>query len=100
VLVQVGTRARPTGWVERETTFTSDDGKQTYRGKQVVDTGRMPWAVEDTKINLSVKNPALKTARALDMNGNARGDLKVDAFERGVRLNLPRDAMYVVLEAQ
>ena len=39
VLVQVGTRARPTGWVEREATFKGDDGKQTFHGKQVVSTG-------------------------------------------------------------
>jgi len=38
VLVQVGTTARPTGWIERQTTFQGDDGKQTYHGKQVVDT--------------------------------------------------------------
>ena len=39
ILVQVGTRARPTGWVEREATFKGDDGKQTFHGKQVVATG-------------------------------------------------------------
>ena len=39
MLVQVGTRARPTGWVEREATFKGDDGKQTFHGKQVVSTG-------------------------------------------------------------
>ncbi len=49
VLVQVGTVARPTGWVEREQTFKGDDGKQTFHGKQVVSTGAMPWAVADTR---------------------------------------------------
>ena len=58
VLVQVGTQARPTGWVEREATFKSDDGKQTFHGKQVVSTGAMPWAVEETRIKLTIKNPA------------------------------------------
>jgi hypothetical protein len=100
VLVQVGTRARPTGWVEREATFTGDDGKQTYRGIQVVDTGRMPWAIEDTKITLTVKNPLLRTAKVVDINGNARGDLKLDASAGGVALGLPRDAMYVVLQSE
>ena len=64
VLVQVGTRARPTGWVEREATFKSDDGKQTFHGKQVVSTGAMPWAVEDTRVRLTIKNPALSKAIA------------------------------------
>ena len=57
VLVQSGTRARPTGWVERDETFKSDDGKQTFHGKQVVSTGAMPWAVEETRVKLTIKNP-------------------------------------------
>ena len=72
ILVQVGTRARPTGWVEREATFKSDDGKQTFHGKQVVSTGAMPWAVEETKMRVTVKNPQLRTAIPLDSNGNAQ----------------------------
>ena len=82
MLVQVGTRARPTGWVEREATFKGDDGKQTFHGKQVVTTGAMPWAVEETRMTLTVKNPALRTAMPLDANGNARGSLKVDSRRR------------------
>ena len=101
VLVQVGTRARPTGWVEREATFKGDDGKQTFHGKQVVTTGGMPWAVVETRIRLTVKNPALRTAVALDWNGNARGALKaVPAAGRGVfQVDLPHDALYVVLKS-
>ena len=78
VLVQVGTLARPTGWVEREADFTGDDGKQTFHGKQVVDTGKMPWAVVDTAMTLTIANPSLKTATQLDVNGNRRHKLKVD----------------------
>jgi len=100
VLVQVGTRARPTGWAEREATFTVDDGKRTLQGKQVVTTGRMPWAVEDTKVKLTVKSPVLRRATALDLNGNARGDLTVAASGEAVKLDLPRDAMYVVLQSE
>ncbi len=98
VLVQVGTRARPTGWVEREATFKSDDGKQTFQGKQVVSTGAMPWAVLETRIKLSVKNPGLRRATPLDSNGNARGALEVSPAKGALELELPRDAMYVVLE--
>jgi hypothetical protein len=99
VLVQVGTRARPTGWVEREATFNGDDGKQTFHGKQVVETGAMPWAILETRIRLLVKNPALRTAVVLDSNGNSRGTLKA-AQPRGVfQVDLPHDALYVVLTA-
>jgi hypothetical protein len=97
ILVQVGTRARPTGWVERETTFKSDDGKQTFHGKQVESTGAMPWAIDDTKTTLTVKNPVLRTATPLDSNGNARGTVKVARAGGAFAVDLPRDAMYVVL---
>ena len=39
VLVQVGTRARPTGWADHEATFTADGGKQTIHGRQIDSTG-------------------------------------------------------------
>ncbi len=100
VLVQVGTRARPTDWVEREATFTGDDGKQKFHGKQVVSTGRMPWAIEQTQVSLFARNLALNKATVLDVNGNARGVTSSQATSAGIKLALPRDAMYVVLEGK
>jgi hypothetical protein len=100
VLVQIGTLGRPTGWVEREATFNGDHANVTYHGKQVIDTGRMPWAIEDAKITLTVKNPGLRTARTLDINGNARGDVKVAASAGGIKFALPRDALYAVLQSE
>jgi hypothetical protein len=99
VLVQVGTLARPTGWVERETTFRGDDGKQTYRGKQVIDTGKMPWAIAEAKIALTIANPGLQKAPQLDANGMPVGRVRTKAEGPSVRLTLPKDALYVVLEA-
>ena len=99
VLVQVGTRARPTRWVEREATFKGDDGKQTFHGKQVVSTGTMPWAVEETRVKLAIRNPALRTAIPLDSSGNARGSLKLTLSGGVSQIELPRDALYVVLKA-
>ena len=100
VLVQVGTTARPTGWIERETTFQGDDGKQTYHGKQVVDTGKMPWAIADAQITLTVANPGLTAATQLDINGNPQAKLKTTAQSQAVRLHLPKDVLYVLLEAK
>jgi hypothetical protein len=99
VLVQVGTRARPADWVEREATFTADDGKQTFHGKQVVSTGRMPWAIDETRVSLFIRNPSLKRATLLDVNGNPRGPVGAQATGTGVKLSLPRDAMYVSVSA-
>jgi len=100
VLVQIGTTASPTGWIERETTFQGDDGKHTYHGKQVVDTGKMPWAIADAQITLTVANPGLTAATQLDINGNPRAKLKTTAQSQTVWLQLPKDALYVVLEAK
>jgi hypothetical protein len=102
VLVQVGTRARPTGWVDRAAEFAVNDGKETRSGFEVVDTGRMPWAVADTRIALEVRNPSLRAATLLDLNGNARGSIPVTAAtgaSGGLSVSLPRDTMYAVLTA-
>ena len=100
LLVQVGTRARPTDWVERDATFTAGQDKHTVNGKRIVSTGRMPWAVENTNLTLEVKNPGLRKATSLDLNGNARGSLNTADSGAAVKLNFPPDAMYVILESE
>ncbi len=51
----------------------------TNHGKQVVDTGKMPWAIADAQITLTVANPGLTAATQLDINGNPRAKLKTTA---------------------
>ena len=74
--------------------------RPSYHGKQVVDTGKMPWAIADAQITLTVANSALTAATQLDINGNPRTKLKTTAQNQTVRLQLPKDALYVVLEAK
>jgi hypothetical protein len=100
VLVQVGTRARPTGWVERGARFSADNGRRTIDGKQIVSLGRMPWAVEDTSMTLEVKNPGLKRATSLDPNGEARSPVAVVSSGQTLTVKLPRGALYVVLDSE
>ncbi len=100
ILVQVGTRARPSDWVERAATFPADDGKQKLHGKQVVATGHMPWAIDAGRISLTIHNPSLKKATVLDANGNARGDARLEVAATGKALTFPRDAMYLVLRGE
>jgi hypothetical protein len=100
VLVQVGTVARPEGWSTEPAQFTVDDGKRTVEGEKIVSTGRMPWMIEKTHISLGLANPALATATALDVNGRPRGAVDVKKESRGVRVDLPPDALYVVFEAE
>jgi hypothetical protein len=99
VLIQVGTHARPTGWVDHEATFTADDGKQTIRGRQIDSTGTMPWAIASTKATIRVRNPRLSKAIPLDINGNPRGASPIRRAGEAVELELPKDALYTVLGA-
>ncbi|MGC8638269.1 MAG: hypothetical protein ACP5XB_00145 [Isosphaeraceae bacterium] len=100
VLVQVGTTQRPTGWIERETTFRGDDGKQTFQGKQIVSTGKMPWAIAAPALNLTIRNSALRSATQLDTSGNPTQKLKVATGGGAVHFTFPTGALYVVLEAR
>jgi hypothetical protein len=99
VLVQVGTRHRPTGWADHATTF--DNGaKETIRGRQIDSIGKMPWVVQVTMLTIEVKNAGLKSATLLDLNGNARSRIPVREQQGTIAVELPRDAMYVILSAQ
>jgi hypothetical protein len=99
-LVQVGTRARPTGWADHAVTFKINEGRDTVNGRQVDDTGQMPWVIEATMVTITVRNAKLTSATLLDINGNARGRVPVRRVEGAIEVELPIDAMYVVLSAQ
>src|SRR5262249_24401440 len=69
ILAQVGTYARPIGWQTKAAEFKSDDGKQTFDGYEIVNTGKMPWQVVNTNVTLVVKNPKITKATLLDTAG-------------------------------
>jgi hypothetical protein len=100
VLIQSGTHARPTGWADHEATFQADGGKQTIRGRQIDSTGTMPWAIAATKATIRVRNPKLSKAIPLDINGNPRGASPIRRAGEAVELELPKDALYTVVEAR
>jgi hypothetical protein len=58
----------------------------------------MPWVIESTKVSLEVRNPGLTSATLLDINGYARHGAPVHKIDGGIKLEVPWDAMYVVLE--
>lgn len=97
VLVQVGTESRPTDWVERAATINLGENR-SVPGFEVVNYGKSPWAVAKAKLDVIVKNPGLKKATVLDMNGNAAGSVALQKVDGGVRFKFPENAMYVVLE--
>jgi hypothetical protein len=98
ILVQIGTVVRPTGWKQVPTTMKSQDGKSSFEGWKVENTGKMPWQVVSTLANLTIKNSGLTKATALDPNGFSQGSVPVTRSGGTLKLELPANAMYVVLE--
>jgi hypothetical protein len=99
ILLQITTRCRPYNWKEEDGVRYSKD-KNSFTGKKIVDTGTPPWNVWNTDLTVTVKNPKLKKATLLDLNGYALPDAKVDAKAAGGALTVtpPPDGMYLVLE--
>lgn len=95
VLVQTGTTVRPTGWQVKPA--TREVKGERMQGYEIVSTGRMPWRVRDTHATLTIANESLRRATVLDEMGFGAGRVAVEPVEGGVRLELPPDAMYVVL---
>jgi hypothetical protein len=99
-LVQVGTRARPTGWRDHAVTFSVDGKPEKINGRQIDDTGRMPWVIDGTKVTIGVRNANLASATLLDINGSATRRLSVRRVEESIEVELPTEAMYVVLSTK
>ena len=96
VLVQYGTQSRPTGWKQIPATLRLE-GQAPIAGAAVVSVGQAPWQVESAVLDVSIKNPHLSSATALDMNGMASGPVVLKRDGAQVSFRFPGDAMYVVL---
>jgi len=98
ILVQVTTMCRPYHWKESPATFKDPGGKTSYQGKRIDDTGAEPWNEAVTQAVISVKNPLLQKAIALDPNGMPAGELKGEMKGGTFVVTLPPNALYVVLQ--
>lgn len=98
LLVQVGTVARPTGWQDKDATWNSEDSKAAVSGKEVVSTGKNPWSIVSAALSVSVANPTLTTATALDANGEPLRKVAVTRAGGKIQFSYPTDALYVVLQ--
>ena len=98
ILIQSGTTYRPTGWKEQAVSFGLDG--DTVAGFRILDTGKMPWAAAPTKTKVSVANPRLTRAYLLDPAGYPRREIKVKRHKDRLEVDLPPDALYVVLTDQ
>ena len=96
ILIQVGTTARMGGW--QTGAVDVKRGKETMPGEEIVNTGKPPWRVANTKATVTIKNAALARARVLDLAGYAKGEVAVKKGAAGVEVELPSDAVWVVVE--
>jgi len=91
ILVQMGTTERPLGW---KTKPTSIDG---HAAEQVVSFGHAPWMIVRADVEITIANPALKTARVLDANGMPVNEIPLKSSAGRKMFKFPPDALYVVL---
>ncbi|MBA3685626.1 MAG: hypothetical protein H0W72_10375 [Planctomycetes bacterium] len=98
VLVQATTRCRPYGWKQSPATFQDNEQKHTFQGFRIDDTGQEPWNVVQTKATVRLANPALTKGTVLDANGMLVRVIAVRADGDGVSVELPTDAIHLVLE--
>jgi hypothetical protein len=100
VLVQVGTTCRPTGWTEHADTFPQGKDGPQAQGFMIDAVGADPWQVACAAGTVTIKNPRLASAVALDER-LARGKPAAGAQDHGAfTLTLPADALYVLIEAK
>ena len=92
ILVQVGTTERPLGW---KTKPASVSGRA---GEEVVSFGHAPWMIVRADVEITIANPALKTARALDANGMPVQAISLKSLAGRKTFKFPPQALYVVLQ--
>lgn len=95
VLLQAGTRAHPSGFSTAQDHI--GEGSDRRAALRIVDHGHAPWQVESTRAVVTLRNPRLTQAVALDMNGMPMRTLALETTPQAVTLTMPPDAMYVVL---
>jgi len=96
VLLQYATRSRPTGWIDKPASLRLESG-ELMPGREIVSFGQAPWRVEQARLEVSLRNPKLRRATALDMNGMPVAEVPLQRDASGVRLRFPPGTLYVVL---
>jgi len=97
ILVQYGTRSRPTGWSEAPARIEVQ-GQAAVAGLELKSYGHAPWQVDSAVLEVVVKNPKLVSATVLDMNGMPAGTVALRRTAGEVAFSFPASAMYVVLK--
>jgi hypothetical protein len=96
VLVQIGTPSHLSGWETEAAQFVEGD-QEKHEGLKVVKIGEPPWMMDATRVVLTIRNWNLTRASVLDVSGYPVRELALEPDRDGMKIELPRDAMYVVL---
>ena len=96
LLVQIGTRAIPTEWQQEPAEFGDKDKK--VKGFKILNTGHMPWQIENTQAVIEIGNSGLSQATLLDAAMVPVRVLNVTRSKSGIRIELPAESMYVIVE--
>ncbi len=100
ILLQMTPRARPTGWKVEAASHEDKKSGQTVEGWKILSTGKLPFRMENITGQVMIRNGKVSKATALDEMGRPEPDKAVELERSGdaVRLTLPKDAIWVVLE--
>lgn len=98
ILVQFTTRSRSAGWMERPTQIATESGGN-QSGFEILDYGKAPWKVKEAKLTVRLKNKAISSASALDLNFMPKADLPLAKTPAGeTSFEFPKAALYVLLK--
>ena len=95
ILLQMGTRQFPSGWKTKAATLQNK--KESVVGREILNFGSSPWRIESLKAKLKLKNSKVTKATVLDENGLAVHALPIVRRGEWLDIQLPADALYVML---
>jgi hypothetical protein len=101
ILIQVGTFARLDGWTALHDPDAAASDAERAAGEDLLvvrDVGTPPWRVANTQATLTIRNSNVTRVTALDANGYATSTHQVVRDGDRLSLELPPDAMYVLLD--
>jgi hypothetical protein len=72
-------------------------GEDTLQGYTILDTGKMPWMAQPTRVELTVRNRNVNKAILLDLAGYPVRELDVKRRGDALLVDLPPESLYVIL---
>ncbi|MDF1570988.1 MAG: hypothetical protein P1P82_05165 [Bacteroidales bacterium] len=95
ILVQTGTTYRPLGWEQEEAQYVR--GNDTLQGYTILNTGKMPWMAQPTRVEITLRNRNINRAVLLDLAGYPVRELDVKRRGDALLVDLPPESLYVML---